>query len=71
MTRKSIIIRDIHQEECPWLDSFIKKGTVVFECNKCQYGCVTSNGIAVTYQSDGDYPFFEVPFNSICFDEGD
>lgn len=38
----------------------IAKGAVVYECSKCTYGCISCHGIAVTFNADGDYPFFEI-----------
>ncbi len=38
----------------------IKKGELLYPCNKPTYGCISSDGIALTFNKDGDYPFFEV-----------
>ena len=58
------IKRDVTKKECPWLDKDIPKGTEVFVYNGPTYGCVSSNGIAVT-QHDGVDSFFEIPRDSI------
>ena len=38
----------------------LPKGSIVFEYGGCTYGCISSNGIAVTLKPDKT-PFFEVP----------
>lgn len=57
--------RDITRKECDWLDEDVKKGTIVFECVKHTYGCIGPSGIAVTMDSNGDYPFFELPYEAL------
>lgn len=54
------VIRDITKEECPWLDNTIAAGTTLYKCTQPTFGCI-GGGIAVTYDSRGNYPFFEVP----------
>lgn len=38
----------------------LAKDTILFECTRHTYGCIGHGGIAVTFDSDGDYPFFEI-----------
>jgi hypothetical protein len=38
----------------------LPKNTELYECIYHTYGCITENGIALTFSPDGDYPFFEV-----------
>ena len=59
-----IINRDITPDECPWLDETVAKGTTVIRFDKYTYGCI-ADGIAVTKDVLGDYPFFEVPRDSV------
>lgn len=65
MPQEYILIRDVTRKECPWLERNFIKGEIVYECLKHTYGCVTDKGIACTESSSGDYPFFELPKNSI------
>ena len=57
--------RDVTKKECPWLDEDLKGGTVVYKFYGATYGCIGPGGVAVTFHSDGDIPFFEVPYNAL------
>lgn len=57
--------RDVTPEECPWLDETVHSGTTVYRCVKHTYGCVGPRGMAATYNPEGDYPFFELPTDSL------
>ena len=59
------VTRDVTTTECPWLEADVPKGTVVYQCWKPQYGCVSGEGEAVTYDPRGDYPFFELPLTAL------
>lgn len=43
----------------------IEAGSIVYACFKPTYGCIGFGGIAVTWDPDGDYPFFEVPRDAL------
>jgi hypothetical protein len=61
------IIRDVSVQECPWLATVVggplKEGTTVYRFTKPTYGAVDE--FAVTLNEDRDYPFFEVPYDSV------
>jgi len=57
-------VREITTQECPWLDDDIPEGTEVFLYHGCTYGCISSNGIAVSLV-EGQVPFFQVPTDSV------
>ena len=59
------VVRDITREECDWLDKDIKEDTIVYKFYGVTYGCISSNGIAVTLSSEGDNPFFELQYDSL------
>lgn len=58
-------IRDIEVEECNWLPEPVKKGEILYGYSGVTYGCISSNGLAVTRSKRGGPPFFEVPNNAI------
>ena len=60
-----VMTRTIDTFECPWLDATIIEGETLYPCHKPTYGCIGPNGVAATYDPNGDYPFFEVPRNAI------
>ncbi len=62
---KYITMRDITTDECNWLEETVKQETLVYTCSGATYGCIGPGGIAVTFKSDGDYPFFELPYNAL------
>lgn len=71
-TYSGIVIRDVlpHEHYCEEKKGkAIKKGTVVFLCNECTYGCISYQGVATTFDSNGGYPFFEMPRDSIIWDK--
>lgn len=55
-----VLDRAVSQQECPWLDSEIPSGSIVYRYDGYTYGCIGPDGIAVTH-SPGVEPFFEVP----------
>jgi hypothetical protein len=61
---KLILTKDVFVIECPWLDRDMLKGEVVWSYEGCTYGCVSSNGRAVSL-IDGETPFFELPRNAL------
>ena len=68
MSAALIVTRDVDKAECHWLTSvneegFIAAGTTVYRCVKPTYGAVRD--MACTFDSDGGYPFFELPFDAI------
>lgn len=65
-----VVSRDVTVEECGWLAETIPRGTTVYCCHKPTYGCI-GDGMAVTLDSEGDYPFFELPRDSVVIVQGD
>lgn len=55
--------RNVTQIEYPWLGRNYKQDKVVYNYEKCTYGCIES-GIAVTIIPDEE-PFFELPIDSL------
>lgn len=47
----------------------INPGTPVYSYDGHTYGCISPDGIAVTF--DGKEPFFEVPANSVTWGSDD
>ncbi len=65
MPQKFILTRIVTQKECSWLERDFLKGEIVYSCSNCTYGCISPGGVACTLDSSGDYPFFELPEDSI------
>lgn len=65
---RMIVIRDVTKEECWWLQETVPTGTVVYRFWGTTYG-VIGNGTPVTYNADGEYPFFELPYDSVVPDD--
>jgi len=63
--RKFELTRRVTKEECSWLERDYEIGETVFKCVQCTYGCIGPAGMAVTKSSDGDYPFFEIPYDAL------
>jgi hypothetical protein len=61
---KLILTRDVSRLECPWLDADMVKGQSVWTYEGCTYGCVSSNGRAVS-KEEGKTPFFELPRDAL------
>lgn len=62
---KLVVTRDVPISECDWLKEDIKAGTIVYKFYDATYGCIGMNGTAVTFNENGDYPFFELPWDSV------
>jgi hypothetical protein len=60
-----IAIRNVTKQECPWLYSEVQKGDTFYSYLGCTYGCISDSGIAVTENSCGEAPFFELPANAV------
>lgn len=63
--RAVLTTRKITKDECVWLDADIPEGELLYICTKPTYGAVSCTGTAITRSEDGDYPFFELPNDSI------
>lgn len=68
--KKGTINRNLlEQEHCaPYEETdhgVLEIGTIVYACYKPTYGALSQDGVAVTFDEEGDYPFFEVPKNSV------
>lgn len=59
--------RIVTQQECPWLNHDCEEGTPVAEYEGCTYGCITDEGIAVTFENDSC--FYEIPMDAIAWEE--
>lgn len=57
------VTRDVTPDECWWLSGTVPTGAVVYRCTKPTYGAVAE--FAATLDPDGDYPFFELPYDAI------
>ena len=59
--QKYQVLRDIPSNDPDnYAEVPLPKGTFVYECIYCTYGCISNTGIAVTLNENGDYPFFEI-----------
>jgi hypothetical protein len=59
--KKYKILRDIGlNDKNNYSEVPLTKGTVVYRCIYPTYGCISHTGIAVTFNTNGDYPFFEI-----------
>jgi hypothetical protein len=62
--------RTIDEREQPWMaDEYatvkmVEEGSVVYEYTACTYGCISSDGIAVSFEP-GQTPFFQVPRDAV------
>lgn len=58
--------RDISIQECPWLDDkdYHLKDDIVYEYLDHTYGCISSQGIAVSNERN-KRPFFELPIEAL------
>lgn len=64
MNLDMIVTRDVTPDECDWLDETVTAGTKVKRFTKYTYGCINNySGVAVSYTDD--YPFFELPRDSV------
>ena len=61
---KGMVIRKVTTDECKWLTHDINPCLVVYKCIRHDAG-VIGDGIAVTLDPEGGYPFFELPKDSI------
>lgn len=64
-----IVTRDVTPAECSWLLETVVAGTIVHLCAKSTYGAVRD--FPATLDPDGDYPFFELPWDAIAETEAD
>lgn len=51
--------------EHPWLDRDIPAGSTVYLYEGCTYGCVSSDGEAITLTNEPLSTFYEVPLGSV------
>lgn len=57
------VTRDVTPDECWWLGETVTAGTVVYRCTRPTYGAVRE--FPATLDPDGDYPFFELPWDAV------
>lgn len=59
-----VLLRDVTQLECPWLDFDLKKGDNVYFFTGLTYNCISKGGIACFKYPICD--FFELPISSVA-----
>lgn len=64
MSRVLVLVRDVTQEEAPWLDRDLKAGETVWSYSGHTYGVISPQGIAVTAKV-AETPFFEIPLDAV------
>jgi len=64
MSKVLILTRDVTQNECPWLDADLPKGTTVWSYDGYTYHVVSPAGIAVSAKA-AEMPFFEIPADAV------
>jgi hypothetical protein len=64
MSKVLVLIRDVPQTECPWLDRDLKAGETVWSYTGPTYGVVSPDGTPVTAKA-AETPFFELPADSV------
>jgi|WetSurSiteA1Bulk_404760.scaffolds.fasta_scaffold03767_2 hypothetical protein len=67
MPIKYKVKRDIKKSECLLCDSDIKKGTILYAFDGDTEFFITDEGLAVTFNKNGNYPYFEIPRDSVEF----
>jgi len=67
MARKGHLNRNVTIKEYPWLEKDLKKRKVVYKYYGFTYGCISSQGVAVTDKPDKT-PFYELPQSAINWD---
>lgn len=65
---KTILIRDVTKEECPWLDQDFKKGKIVYKYNGYTNGCISPDRTAFT-EIENEIPFFQLPNDSFKLED--
>jgi hypothetical protein len=65
VTKQFVVMRDVTPAECDWLAETIPRGAAVWRIIRDTYGAIGPNGIGVTFDPDGDYPFFELPRDAL------
>lgn len=60
-----ILIRDVSQEECPWLQRNYNKGEMVCIGTGFHYGCISPNGIGCAELTDPGGCLFEIPKDAL------
>lgn len=64
--KKYRITRDlIPEKEISGLSNPLTKGAIMYSYEKYTYGCISPNGIALTFDKNGGEPFIEIPKNAI------
>ncbi len=61
---KMQLIRNVTTNECGWLNKSLKKGEIVYRYMGNTFGCISSDGVAVSIEKDKK-PFFELPENAV------
>lgn len=64
MSQAGVLNRIVTQQECSWLSEDLPKGKVVYRYYGQTYGCISSDGEAVTDKPD-ETPFYEIPESSV------
>lgn len=64
---KGSLVRDVTQNECPWLKVACLKGATVYRYEDYTYGVISPQGVAVSLVPD-QTPFFELPSDAIVWE---
>ncbi len=59
--KEFVVMRDISQEECWWLERPIFKGEVVYQSLDYKAHEISPIGVAVTSHPNTNFPYFELP----------
>jgi hypothetical protein len=60
------VLRDIAAEEpTNYSRTLLEKGTTLYGCVLCTYGCISPENVAATHRNDGGYPFFEMNITDV------
>ena len=59
------ITKTLTKAQYPWLHDTISPGTIVYKFMNATYGAISRDGVAVSLVSEMEYPFFEIPRNSV------
>jgi len=72
MAQEGIILREL-KEGTDSSDNYStqkkKKGDKVYRFSGVIYGCISEEGVAVTDNIEGGFPFYEIPKNAVSWKE--
>lgn len=62
---RGVIRTTLVTSKYPWLKENVVAGTIVHKFLNTTYGVISDNGVAVSKHGAMEYPFFEVPSESV------